>query len=158
MELEAALAHGVRIVTMVGVIIGAIQLFRQVRERQTSFEDSFAKEYRELLASIPVKAMLGDRFDPAELEANLAAFYHYFDLCNEQAFLARDRRIRARTWKFWREGILDNFTRAAFGQAWEHIEPRSPNDFTELRKLLRKAETKLARRPPTPATQPAPSR
>lgn len=136
MELEAALAHGVRIVTMVGVIIAAFQLFRQVRERQTSFEDGFAKEYRELLASIPVKAMLGAQLESAELEANLAAFYHYFDLCNEQAFLARDRRIRARTWTFWREGILDNFTRPAFSQAWDSIEPRSPSDFTELRKLL----------------------
>ncbi len=136
MDLEGLLAHSVRIVTMVGVIIGAIQLYRQVREHKTSFEDGFAKEYRELLTQIPVKAMLGDEMSPEDLERHLQVFYHYFDLCNEQAFLARAGRIRARTWRFWREGIEDNLNRPAFRQAWEFIAPRTPNDFTELRKLL----------------------
>ena len=136
MDLEAALAHAVRIVTMVGVIIGAIQLLRQVREAKTAFEDGFAKEYRELLANIPVRAMLGEQLGAEELQKHLHLFYHYFDLCNEQAFLARAGRIRTRTWRFWCEGIQDNMTRPAFRQAWEFIEPRSPTDFTELRKLL----------------------
>jgi hypothetical protein len=145
MDLEAALAHGVRIVTMVGVIIAAVQLFRQVREHRTAFEDRFAKEYREILARIPVKAMLGERLDAAELETSLQLFYHYFDLCNEQAFLSRRRRIRQRTWRFWREGMLDNFTRPAFRQAWDYINPRALSDFSELRKLLeRRKQAKTA--------------
>ncbi|MGH6949799.1 MAG: hypothetical protein ACREH4_02940, partial [Vitreimonas sp.] len=136
MDTEAMLAHAVRIVTMVGVIIAAVQLFRQVREHRTAFEDRFAKEYRELLASIPVKAMLGERLDVTELETSLPLFYHYFDLCNEQAFLARTRRVRPRTWRFWREGIEDNLERPAFRQAWDFIEPRTPSDFSELRTLI----------------------
>jgi hypothetical protein len=136
MDLEAALAHAVRIVTMVGVIIGAIQLLRQVREAKTAFEDGFAKEYRDLLSRIPVRAMLGEEMTPEDFERHLHVFYHYFDLCNEQAFLARARRIRARTWRFWREGIEDNMTRPAFRQAWDHINPRALSDFSELRKLL----------------------
>jgi hypothetical protein len=138
MDMEAWLAHSVRFVTMAGVVIAAIQLIRQVSEQKTAFEDGFAKEYRELVATIPVKAMLGEELVAADLEAHLDEFYHYFDLCNEQAFLARLGRIRRRTWKFWREGIEDNLARPAFRQAWDHIQSRAPGDFTELRRLLRR--------------------
>ena len=64
-----------------------------MREAKTAFEDGFAKEYRELLANIPVRAMLGEQLSAEELQKHLHLFYHYFDLCNEQAFLARAGRI-----------------------------------------------------------------
>lgn len=127
----------VSLATVVGVGIAADQLFRQVSEHKAAFEDSFAKEYREIVAKIPVEAMLGDELSAADLRAHLDEFYNYFDLCNEQVFLANNGRIRRKTWEFWREGMLDNFRRAAFRSAWQHIEQRAKSDFSALRPILR---------------------
>ena len=62
--------------------------------------------------------------------------YHYFDLCNEQAFLHNNGRISSKTWLFWREGIASNLARPAFARAWCEIAARANGDFSELRELL----------------------
>jgi hypothetical protein len=136
--LQTAVSFATLLATLVGVPVAIFQLMRQVAEHKTAFEDSFAKEYRELVATIPVSAMLGESLNADTLRDHLDEFYHYFDLCNEQAFLAKHRRVRRKTWEFWEEGIVDNLKRSAFLQAWEIIQVQAPNDFTALRKVLRK--------------------
>jgi hypothetical protein len=126
----------VQVAILMGVLIAGMQLQRQTSEARSRFEDVYGHEYRALIATIPVKAMLGEALAGGEFDDHLDEFYHYFDLSNQQAFLARHGRVRAKTWRFWRQGILDNMERPAFVQAWDHISTRAPNDFHELRRVL----------------------
>lgn len=70
--------------------------------------------------------------------------YHYFDLCNQQVYLADAGRISRETWKFWQDGIMSNIKHPAFEWAWSEIAARSNGDFSELRAII----------PPKPQTQP----
>jgi hypothetical protein len=67
----------------------------------------------------------------------LRAFYNYFDLSNEQAFLADRKRLRHETWQNWKEGIEENMGRPAFRQAWQLLEPDLDGSFTDLKGLIR---------------------
>ena len=97
------LASAVSVATMVGVLIAASQLLLRADQAASQFEDGFAKEYRLLVSTIPTKVFFGEDISDEELAENLDEFYHYFDLCNEQAFLFERRRVRRKTWRFWRE-------------------------------------------------------
>ena len=124
------------IATAFGVIFTACQLYRNHRQSITDFEDTFAREYREFASKIPTKALLGETLTEAEYAEAFDEFYHYFDLCNEQAFHHEKKRVSNATWKFWCDGINSNLCRPAFKRAWSEIATRSNSDFSELRQLF----------------------
>lgn len=116
------------------------------RQATTLFEDALAAEYRALLRELPVQALLADGMPDEQIVEHLGVFYRYFDLCNEQAFLAGEQRVSPATWEQWRDGIGSNMLRQAFSDAW-HLHVRNqacirlPSgkkdlDFKELRSLL----------------------
>jgi hypothetical protein len=104
------------IATAFGVAMGAWQLWLAHKQSITSFEDSLAREYRELAATLPTSALLGEQLTAVEQAKYLDKFYRYFDLCNEQAFLHQNGRISKSTWTFWVDGILSNPRRPAFSR------------------------------------------
>jgi len=124
------------IATAMGVLLAAWQLWLAQRQSITTFEDSFAREYRTLAARLPTKALLGESLSKSEHQRYFDEFYHYFDLCNEQAFLNQCGRITQETWKFWHDGIASNLRRPAFKRAWMEIAARANDDFSELRALF----------------------
>lgn len=130
--------------TAAAVFFAAWQIWLTKKQSTTAFEDSLAKEYRELAANLPTKALLGDTLTDEEHSKSFDEMYHYFDLCNQQAFLADTGRISEGTWKFWKDGIRSNIRRPAFERAWSEIAARSSGDFTELRAIT----------PPKPQVQP----
>lgn len=123
------------IATAVGVGVAAYQLRVAQKQSVTTFEDSLTVQYRQVVASIPLKALFGETLSDDELKANLQYFYRYFDLCNEQAFLYLNGRISKKTWEFWKDGIITNLHRPAFARAWEIIARCAKEDFDELRLL-----------------------
>jgi hypothetical protein len=123
------------IATAIGVIFAAIQLQHSRSQAITTFEDGFAKEYRELARSIPIRALLGGELKEEDKEKSLDEFWHYFDLCNEQVFLRQIGRIRTETWVFWKDGIRSNFNKPAFQWAWEELENTKTTEYSELRRL-----------------------
>lgn len=125
------------VATAAGVGFAAYQLWQTHRQAVTSFEDSLAKEYRELAARLPTKALLDQELTEDEAEERLDEFYHYFDLSNGQIFLRQIGRVSKKTWGFWSDGIRSNLLRPAFKKAWQVVSSRAPNDFTELRRALR---------------------
>lgn len=129
----AAIAN---IATAIAVLFAAWQIWQSREQAAAAFEDSLAREYRELAARLPIKALLGEPLTDAEHAKSLDEMYHYFDLCNEQAFLASTRRVSKKTWKFWRDGITKNVHRPAFERAWAEIAARSSGDFAELRAIV----------------------
>lgn len=121
--------------TALGVLLATWQLWHTYRQSVITFEDSFAREYRELAATLPVKALLGHPLSEYEHKKYFDEFYHYIDLCNQQVFLHNHGRITKATWKFWKEGIYSNLRRPAFERAWSEIAAKANNDFSELYEL-----------------------
>jgi hypothetical protein len=122
--------------TAIGVIVAAWQLWLAHRQSITAFEDSFSREYRELAAALPTKALLGELLTEEEHIEHFDEFYHYLDLSNEQIFLHLAGRVTTGTWKFWHDGIASNLRRPAFKRAWSEIAARANSDFAELRQFF----------------------
>ena len=122
--------------TAFGALAAAWQLYLVHKQSITNFEDSFAKEYRELTSKLPTKALLGEALSDEEHNEHFDEMYHYFDLCNEQAFLYKAGRISEKTWIFWCEGIASNMQRPAFQRAWYEIASCANGDFSELRTIF----------------------
>jgi hypothetical protein len=122
------------VVSACGLFLAFWQLKLMKRVADTQFEDNLAREYRELAARLPTKAMLGEELTEDEHKQALDEFIHYIDLSNEQAFLRQCKRISLATWVNWRDGIRSNLQRPAFARAWKEIKDRSGN-FAELHRL-----------------------
>ncbi len=132
-ETLAVLSAVANLATALGAIAAAWQLYLVHRQSITNFEDSFAKEYRELVGDLPTKALLGEPLTEEEYLEHFDEMYHYFDLCNEQTFLRNAGRVSEKTWGFWQDGIASNLRRPAFERAWCEIAARANGDFSELR-------------------------
>jgi hypothetical protein len=126
--------------TAVGVGITAYQIYVSRALCVTQFEDGFAKEYREITAKIPTRALLGAALNDDEKKEHFDDLFRYFDLCNEQIFLRQKNRIRPETWKFWSDGMKSNFKKPAFRWAWDEMESElnktGATDYSEFRKLV----------------------
>jgi len=129
------------LVTAVGVIVATTQLWLSRSSAQSSFEDSLAKEYRELIRLVPVDVLLGREFDRELAGSNYNAvrelIFNYLDLTNEQVFLRKKRRVRKSTWHEWADGIRTNLRLPLFKSVWDEIKKESPEMFSELRELER---------------------
>ncbi len=119
--------------TALGVIFVGWQIWETRKQSVTAFEDSLSQQYREILRTIPVKALLGEELCQAELEKAENGICHYLDLSNEQVFLRLNKRVSSKTWKSWCDGIKSNLSRKAFDQVWEKIKLEAPDSFWELR-------------------------
>ena len=124
------------IATALSAVVAAWQLYLVHKQSVTNFEDSFAKEYRELAARLPTKALLGEKLNEEEHAKHFDEFYHYFDLCNEQVFLYAAKRISEKTWTYWKDGMASNMRRPAFMRAWSEIASRANGDFSELKGIF----------------------
>jgi hypothetical protein len=120
-----------------GVMVTAIQLWLNRREARSQFEEGLTSRYRDLVRELPAGAFLDEDVPIEEIRNARSAFYRYFDLCNEQAFLNEEGRISEDTWRQWEDGIASNMRRRAFRKAWcEEIEPKIGGDFEELKRVL----------------------
>jgi hypothetical protein len=134
-DIVATIAALGSVATAATILIGFKQLRHAQEEATTRFEDDLSREYRAIIAELPVEAF----FVEGEVdltERTLRTFYRYFDLSNEQLFHGALNRVRPATLDQWRDGITGNLALPVFGQAWNLIGPRLPADFfDELRKL-----------------------
>jgi len=121
--------------TSIGVFLAWLQLRSTREQARLQFEDRLVEQFRAIARELPIEALLGEEL-PSDIHSKmLGAFYRYFDLCNEQAFLYRNRRIRKTTWRDWQEGIRSLIRLPAFTSAWAEIENRAGNSFGDLRSL-----------------------
>jgi hypothetical protein len=57
------------------------------------------------------------------------------DLCNEQVYLRKKKRICHARWVDWCAGIKENLEKPAFREVWEEIKKESPQTFSFLTQL-----------------------
>ncbi len=125
------------IATAAGVAVAAWQIWESRRLAQMSFEDAVDQQYRDLAMQIPVDALLGKDI-PAEVKPKVREIiYNYLDLCNEQAYLRKKKRISATRWGEWCEGIQNNLSKPVFREVWEEVKSEAPDEFTALTELER---------------------
>ena len=129
---------GLNFVTTLATVLAVGFLYWEVRylreDARTSFEDDLSREYRAIVALLPVEAFFID--GPLPSEADMRAFYCYFDLSNQQLFLGRKKRVSPATLEEWKDGIAGNMQLPAFAAAWEELVNHLPrNFFEELRDL-----------------------
>jgi hypothetical protein len=125
----------VSLATAAGVLIAAFQLRISSKIAQTEFEDSIDQQYRQLSKDIPVDALIGKSVSEEKKDMTRELVYNYLDLCNEQIFLRKRRRIRKDTWTDWCNGIASNIEKPEFKRVWLEIKQESPETFTFLEKL-----------------------
>ena len=123
------------VATPIAVLLAWWQLRLTKQQSVVTFEDSLAREYREIADRLPIGALLGEQLSDAEYSQAIDTFYRYIDLSNEQVFLRINRRITKNTWQNWADGIKSNLSHPAFRRAWEEIKRRAPDSFAELRRL-----------------------
>lgn len=138
------------VVTGSGVITALIFSMRQsylmrqqmkVNEKQTDLMqqqmkvDLFAdytKRYQQIILNFP-ENINEDGFDLNKLKTSTKEedrlIYNktmrymrlYFDLCSEEFFLGKNKKIEDDVWSEWKEGIKFTFTKIAFKDAWKII-------------------------------------
>lgn len=124
------------VVSATGVVLVYYQIRVGRRIALTQFEDAISREYRELSARLPAKAILGQKLTDEEHAKYLEILIHYFDLTNEQIFLRHQERVSRETWRSWSDGIQSNLSRPAYMRAWREVKAQT-NAFIELRRLER---------------------
>lgn len=122
------------VVAACGVFLAFWQLRISKNIAQLEFEDGLAKEYRELAANIPTKALLGVELSDEEFQKSFDELYRYIDLTNEQISLRQRGRINKEAWMNWLSGIKSNLDLPPFKRAWSEIKGKSKS-FQELRRL-----------------------
>ena len=122
--------------TALGVIFVGWQIWQTKKQNITTFEDELSRQYREILKTIPVKALLKEELTQEEITRAKTGIYFYLDLCNEQIFLRYKGRVRRSTWLDWCEGIRFNLSVPVFEKAWKEIKLQTPeSNFRGLREL-----------------------
>jgi hypothetical protein len=124
------------VATAVGVGIAATQIWMGRLQGISQFEDSFAKEYRDVASKIPTRALLGSELTDEEKLNHFDELFRYYDLCNEQIFLRIQGRINRKTWDYWRDGMKFHFAKPAFRWAWSEINSAPHAEFNEFRRLI----------------------
>jgi hypothetical protein len=119
-----------------GIVIALWQIGQQSHTAKLTFENLFVAQYQQLIQRLPIKALLGDALSDQERTEYLGELYHYIDLCNTQAYHRRRKRITAKTWQEWREGIEANLRRKELEDAWSYIAAKSPEEFMDLRTFV----------------------
>ena len=123
------------VATAVGALLAGSQLFIFQQTAKSQFEDGLTAQYRAVIRRLPIEALLGRELTQEQYVEALPDFYHYFDLCNEQAYLRQRGRIRRRTWDEWQDGIRQTLARPAFARAWSFVAARSSDSFDALRSI-----------------------
>ncbi len=121
--------------TAAGVVLVWYQLVLGRKQTRTALEDDLNREYRVISAELPASAFFDvpDATLPVRAwQEDVVSYMRYFDLSNQQVFLRIERRISAKTWQLWADGIGDNLSREAFGLAWNYVRQHSPRSFNEL--------------------------
>jgi hypothetical protein len=118
------------IATAVAVGVGVYQLRLAKQLAQAAFEDELTREYRAVVAKLPVEAFYSDpdsELTPTPEDSR--SFLAYVNLSNQQLWLAKQGRIGEETARHWRQAIRANLGLPAFRHAWDEIADSVPKVF-----------------------------
>jgi hypothetical protein len=139
--LNGKLPEWISAIGAISAVVGLGFVWKQMKLTkdiaQLQFEDALEKEYRELVSSIPTKALLDSDLDDVDYAETFDEFFRYFDLSNRQIELRKENRIGDATWNNWRLGIKFNMSQPAFNKAWGDVKVRTEEHAAEFFSSLR---------------------
>ena len=114
---------------IVSLVYNIIQQKAFTKQMRLQFFAEFTKRYQEIIVHFPVSISDPD-FDYAKLEPSVRDYAlrymrAYFDLCSEEYHLYLSGNLDEKTWKEWRSGIENAFSKKAYQDAWEIINLNS---------------------------------
>jgi hypothetical protein len=121
-------------------LVAWIQIKSLSVQARTDFADRLTQQYREIMRDIPLEIWLGSELKELAGDERQSrcrdAIYRYIDLAQEQAFLFGKNRIAEEIWEEWSTGIRSNFCLKAFGDVWQEVKTKHPDNFAELKRLV----------------------
>lgn len=122
MEKADLIQLAILLITAAALIV-TIKNFR--KQLQLNFFAEYTKRYQEIILNFPEsinqKDFDFDLLSSDERSKTLRYMRAYFDLCSEEYFLWKDKRIDEETWKEWESGIKYALSKTAFRNGWERI-------------------------------------
>ena len=126
------------VATAIGVAIAALGIWQARRTTQLSFELTFNDRYRAIVDRLPIEAL--QRGEIEQNDEHLRALFDYLDLCEEQFYYRRTRRISTTTWDAWVFGMKRNLTVGTMADACAALIAQSPARFEKLAEALHPSE------------------
>lgn len=153
----SSISFWVDVATIFGVVVGLFALSAAVRQirltakiNQTKFEDGLDKEYREIIAKIPMDVLIGKKInwvDSKERKQTREHIYNYLDLCNGQIYLRSIGRVSDDRWDGWRDGIEANLQKPEIQKVWKEVRGKSPSTFSFLGRSINPKSGRFRRDP-----------
>lgn len=87
----------------------------------------YTKRYSEAMTAMPagVRRREGgmdvDLLPETQREEVLACFRNYFNLCSEEYYLFKNKKIDAATWSIWEDGMRSMICSPSFRQGWSAL-------------------------------------
>lgn len=128
------ISAGASIISSLGVFLTYWQVCIIRAQAVTQFEDELDREYRQIISKLPYQAILKMELTPQEYTDHKKQLFIYIDLCNQQVFYRKYKRIGKSAWQSWLDGIKSNLESPSFNQAWIEVKSNIPH-YEELRRL-----------------------
>lgn len=122
-----------RVLSAIAVFLVFMQFRQSNKIAVLEFEESFDRQYRELMLPIPVSVLMTGVYEFRDYEPLREYVYNYLDLSNEQCFLASRGKFSKQTWVAWRAGMQSHMKKKIFTEVFEEVMRHNPNAFTYLR-------------------------
>ena len=120
METSEIIQFGIMLTIAVALLV-TIRNFR--KQLQLSFFADYTKRYQDIILNLPEsiheECFRFDSLSKDEREKTLRYMRAYFDLCSEEYFLKRQKKLDDAIWNEWKTGMQFAFSKSAFRQAWK---------------------------------------
>ncbi len=111
------------IMILVVVFFNSIQYWQMRKQLKNNFFAEYTKRYQEIALHFPLDiyedTFSYDSLDEKTRDEVPRYIKIYFDLCYEEWFLNKNKKIDKKVWDDWKEGICFAFSKRAFKEAWD---------------------------------------
>jgi len=145
MSTTNVVAAAANVATAVGLVGVAWQLVLNRRKMTAAFERTFVDRYEKIIQNVPLRILLGGKVDPVKSPDVLRAMFDYFELCEEELYFRKKRKVSDTTWNDWSEGMALHLRKFGFKAAWMHLSEATAGA-QESAKLIRNEQFALVRK------------
>lgn len=115
------------VLLLISIIVVWYFSYKQLREIKNelwlSVFSKYTTRYENIIGKIPFQAFLqSSELTDEELSENLSHFRAYFNLCSEEFYLNRAKKIEKMVWFTWDEEMRKTFRCPSFKKAWKEVK------------------------------------
>lgn len=126
---------------LVTILVNAFQIKQNTKQLKLQFFSEYTSRYQNILLNLPVNIFSEEfqikKLNPEDQQSMYKYLRMYFDLCSEEFYLSREKKVAQKVWKEWEQGILYNFKIKHINEALIHCGIR-PEFYTDFVSYLKK--------------------